>query len=104
MVKELSLSFQFIANAAIGLNEARNLADGTPDSNRNVIITGDTCPPVLEVPDDIATRFEIDTTFYKKYVEAVGGIPIVSSERVSDAALLQVKFWCIDLVMSHYWL
>ena len=62
-----------------------------PDSERTVVVNGDTCPTVTPVPTEIASRFNIDTNYYKKYVEAVGGIPVVSSDKVSDAALLLVR-------------
>ena len=86
---------------------------GMDDNKRNMAATADTgreisfpdgtsvdaCPVVTAVPVTIAHRFNIDTTYYTKYLEAAGGIPVVSSSQVSDAALLQVGSLC---VMTSY--
>lgn len=43
---------------------------------------------ITTVPKNIATDFNIDSKFYKKYV-SVKGIPIVAPARVSNKALLK---------------
>ena len=45
---------------------------------------------VLELPDSIRARFHLDTTFYAKYASA-DGIPVISSARVPDEALLVTR-------------
>ena len=41
---------------------------------------------VQSVPDEIATTYRLDTSYYKKYID-VWGMPILSSSEVSDAIL-----------------
>jgi hypothetical protein len=48
-------------------------------ASSGAIILGSTCPAVTSVPQEIADRFQLDTSFYKKYVEACGGIPGTAS-------------------------
>jgi len=45
---------------------------------------------VAAPPDSIVARFRLDTTFYRKYVDA-NGVPILSSARVPDEALLVAR-------------
>ncbi|MDG2185892.1 MAG: hypothetical protein P8K79_09455, partial [Mariniblastus sp.] len=42
---------------------------------------------VNEVPESIRSSLDLDT-FYQKHID-VGGLPVVGSERVSDAAMLE---------------
>jgi hypothetical protein len=45
---------------------------------------------VTAPPQDVVTRFALDTSFYKKFADA-SGYPILGSARVSDAALAIVR-------------
>ena len=45
---------------------------------------------VTAPPPDIVERYQLDTSFYKKYADA-GGYPILGSAKVSDAALAIVR-------------
>ena len=48
-----------------------------------------TAAKITTVPKNIATDFNIDSKFYKKYV-SVKGIPIIAPRRVNNKALLKV--------------
>jgi alpha-glucosidase len=47
-------------------------------------------PKVTEVPEEVANKFKLDTTFYKKHVD-YKGFSILSSAKVSDEALLEAR-------------
>ena len=47
-------------------------------------------PDVAPVPDDVRERFKLDP-FYVKHID-VGGFPVVSSARVSDAGLREAAY------------
>src|SRR5690606_40578459 len=49
---------------------------------------------VVPPPPEIVQRFDLDTTFYKKYANAAG-VPILGSERVPDEAIVVAR----DIVM-----
>ena len=46
------------------------------------------CPSVRPA-SEVAAHFSLDMSFYKKFVEAAGGIPVVSSNLCPDEAVLQ---------------
>ena len=46
------------------------------------------CPAILSATV-VPPHFQLDTKWYKKLVWAAGGIPVVGSDKVSDAALLE---------------
>jgi alpha-glucosidase len=48
-------------------------------------------PKVTAVPEAVVKKFKLDTTFYKKHVD-YKGFSILSSARVSDAALLEACY------------
>jgi hypothetical protein len=56
-------------------------------------------PPVTAVPDEVAKRFKLDTTFYKKHID-YKGFSILSSAKVSDAALLEARY-LIDQLLGE---
>ena len=45
---------------------------------------------VTSLPDSVRRRFNLDTTFYAKYADA-SGIPVISSAKVPDEALLVTR-------------
>jgi hypothetical protein len=47
-------------------------------------------PKVTDVPEDLRKEAKLDA-FYKKYVSA-GGLPVLSSDKVSDEALLEAVY------------
>lgn len=53
---------------------------------------------VTAVPTEIREQFKLDP-FYKKYIDAQG-LPIVGSEVVSDAALLEAA-WIVNRMIGH---
>ena len=57
------------------------------------------CPPILSA-DLVPEHFKLNTTWYKKLVWAAGGIPVVGSGNVSDAALLETAM-IINRVCRH---
>jgi hypothetical protein len=48
-------------------------------------------PKVTDVPEAVIKKFNLDTTFYKKHVD-YKGFSILSSVKVSDAALLEARY------------
>ena len=54
---------------------------------------------ITTVPKNIATDFNIDTKFYKKYV-SVKGIPIIAPRRVNNSALLKTGH-IIQRMLAH---
>ena len=56
-------------------------------------------PRVTEVPEEVVKRFNLDTTFYKKHVD-YKGFSILSSAKVSDAALLEARY-LIDKLLGE---
>jgi len=48
-------------------------------------------PKVTEVPEAVVEKFKLDTTFYKKHLD-YKGFSILSSAKVSDAALLEARY------------
>ncbi len=59
----------------------------------------DAAPKVTPVPQPIIDRFKLDTTFYKKHVD-YKGFSILSSDKVSDAALLEARY-LIDKLLGE---
>lgn len=53
---------------------------------------------VTAVPDDVRTKWKLDP-FYRKHV-SVGGFPVVSSDKVSDFALLEAAY-LIGKMLEH---
>lgn len=45
--------------------------------------------PSIRAASEVASHFQLDLSFYAKFVESAGGIPIVSSNLCPDEALLQ---------------
>jgi alpha-glucosidase len=56
-------------------------------------------PKVTPIPQDVIDRFKLDTTFYKKHVD-YKGFSILSSDKVSDAALLEARY-LIDKLLGE---
>ncbi len=50
----------------------------------------DAGPKVTAVPEAVVKRFKLDTAFYKKHID-YKGFSILSSDKVSDAALLEAR-------------
>lgn len=61
-----------------------------PDDRPTPIVEDYLSYVVTAPPADIVERFDLDTTYYKKYADA-NGYPILASARVSDAALAIVR-------------
>ena len=53
---------------------------------------------VSPVPENVRAEFELDP-FYKKHIDAQG-MPIVGSEKVSDAAMLEAH-WIVNKMVGH---
>jgi alpha-glucosidase len=51
----------------------------------------DAGPRVTAIPEEVKKKFKLDTAFYKKHVD-YKGFSILSSAKVSDAALLQARY------------
>src|SRR4051794_2506952 len=47
-------------------------------------------PKVTPIPQAVIDRYKLDTAFYKKHVD-YRGFSILSSDKVSDAALLEAR-------------
>src|SRR5262245_42776862 len=54
---------------------------------------------VTPVPEEVVKKFKLDTTFYKKHVD-YKGFAILSSAKVSDAALLEARY-LIDKLLGE---
>jgi len=63
-------------------------------------LSADPSPGVGPVPDKIAIRHKLDRDFYKKHADA-GGIPVLSSEKVRDEALLEVRHLVLRLLAGR---
>ena len=59
----------------------------------------DAAPKVTPIPQEVIDRFKLDTTFYKKHLD-YKGFSILSSDKVSDAALLEARF-LIDRLLGQ---
>jgi alpha-glucosidase len=59
----------------------------------------DAGPKVTAVPEAVVKRFKLDTVFYKKHVD-YKGFSILSSDKVSDAALLEARY-LIDQLLGR---
>jgi hypothetical protein len=59
----------------------------------------DAGPKVTAVPEAVVKRYKLDTTFYKKHVD-YKGFSILSSAKVSDAALLEARY-LIDQLLGR---
>ena len=57
-----------------------------------------TAQTVTAVPQEIREQFQLDP-FYKKHIE-VHGLPVVGSQTVSDAALLEAA-WIVNRMIGH---
>ncbi|MDG1873246.1 MAG: peptidylprolyl isomerase [Mariniblastus sp.] len=53
---------------------------------------------VSPIPDKVRAKFKLDS-FYQKYID-VGGLPIVGSGKVSDAAILEAA-WIVTQMIGH---
>lgn len=62
----------------------------TAQPREDAIIRDYFAAAVTPVPAALVTRFSLDTTFYRKYANAVG-VPIISSSLVPDEALLVTR-------------
>jgi hypothetical protein len=56
-------------------------------------------PRVTPVPEAVIKKFDLDTTFYKKHLD-YKGYSILSSAKVSDAALLEARY-LIDKLLGE---
>jgi hypothetical protein len=56
-----------------------------------LLLTGSMNAQVTEVPDAVRKKFRLDAEFYKKHVD-YKGFSILSSAKVSDAALLEARY------------
>lgn len=52
----------------------------------------------LRVPEDVRQEFSLDD-FYQKHID-VGGLPVVGSQKVSDAAMREAA-WIVDKMVGH---
>lgn len=55
---------------------------------------------VTEIPDAIVKKFKLDTAFYKKHLD-YKGFSILSSAKVSDAALFEARFLIHSLLAER---
>jgi len=56
-------------------------------------------PKVTAIPEVVINRYKLDTTFYKKHLD-YNGFSILSSEKVSDAGLLEARY-LIDKLLGE---
>jgi alpha-glucosidase len=56
--------------------------------------------PVTPVPEEVVQRYKLDTNFYQKHV-AYKGFSILSSAKVSDAALLEARYLIDQLLRDR---
>src|SRR5207244_10581876 len=56
-------------------------------------------PKVIAIPEAVIKKFKLDTTFYKKHID-YKGFSILSSAKVSDAALLEARY-LIDKLLGE---
>jgi len=54
---------------------------------------------VTPIPEEIVKKFKLDTTFYKKHID-YRGFSIMSSEKVSDAGLIEARY-LIDKLLGE---
>ena len=54
---------------------------------------------VTEPPDDVVKHDTLDKAFYRKYVDA-GGIPVVASQKSSDAAVLEAGYLAVAMLQN----
>jgi alpha-glucosidase len=93
--------------ALIALITSVNLAGGQapyklgPDSQRQAGVPegNRAAPKVSDIPDEVIKRYKLDTAFYKKHVD-YKGFSILSSGKVSDAALLEARY-LIDKLLGE---
>jgi hypothetical protein len=57
-------------------------------------------PKVTEVPEDVVKEYKLDTTFYTKHID-YKGFSILSSAKVSDAALLEAQYLIDQLLCER---
>jgi hypothetical protein len=55
---------------------------------------------VSELPDEVIKKFSLDTTFYKKHLD-YKGFSIMSSAKVSDAALYEARYLIDNLLWER---
>ncbi|MDP6506913.1 MAG: hypothetical protein QF886_25025, partial [Planctomycetota bacterium] len=55
---------------------------------------------VTAVPAEIIQRYKLKGDFYKKYVD-VGGVPLMSSEKVDDRALLEARYTILQVLKGR---
>jgi alpha-glucosidase len=75
------------------------LVAGTPASAQKQPEKKDVAAKVTEVPADVIKRYKLDTDFYKKHLD-YKGFSILSSAKVSDAALLEARY-LIDKLLGE---
>ncbi len=75
------------ASVGVGLAQTSPQADLTPQ------------PKVTAIPEAIIKKHKLDTAFYKKHLD-YKGFSILSSEKVSDAALLEARY-LIDKLLGQ---
>ena len=56
-------------------------------------------PKVTPIPEEIIKKYKLDTTFYKKHLD-YKGFSILSSAKVSDAALFEARY-LIDKLLGE---
>lgn len=64
----------------------------------NDVLLAQVTDSVSPVPENVRAEFELDP-FYKKHIDAQG-MPIVGSEKVSDAAMLEAH-WIVNKMVGH---
>ena len=87
----------FAATAALSLparSDAVPTVAQTPQPDKN-----DADPKVTAIPEAVSKKFKLDTTFYKKHLD-YKGFSILSSAKVSDAALLEARY-LIDKLLGE---
>jgi len=67
-----------------------NTKSSTPAPREDAIIRDYISAAVTPLPAEVIQRFNLDTTFYRKYANALG-VPIISSALVPDEALLVAR-------------
>ncbi len=79
----------FAATAALSLparSDAVPTVAQTPQPDKN-----DADPKVTAIPEAVIKKYDLDTTFYKKHLD-YKGFSILSSAKVSDAALYEARY------------
>lgn len=101
----LETNERFLAQFGLNNSIIRELGEQTPSVLAKQSLARSRTPrqvgncPAVRSAAEVPARWELDS-FYKKYVEAAGGIPVISSDLVSDEALL-VAAMTINRMLAH---